>query len=85
MRYICYPIIVSTLLKTLEQPPEYVKFLLTFTDVFRIPDTVRSQFEFQLSPISKPRLIDHLSLICDREQYKYDTAAIDLIAMQHSW
>ncbi|MAJ81670.1 MAG: DNA polymerase III, subunit gamma and tau [Legionellales bacterium] len=75
----------NALLKTLEQPPEYVKFLLATTDVFRIPDTVRSRcIEFQLSPISKPSLIDHLSLICDKEKYTYETSALDLIAMQAS-
>jgi DNA polymerase-3 subunit gamma/tau len=44
----------NALLKTLEQPPSYVKFLLATTEPSRIPDTVRSRcIQFKLQPLTR--------------------------------
>lgn len=71
----------NALLKTLEEPPPHVKFLLATTDPQKLPVTVLSRcLQFNLSRLS-PRLIqDRLALICDAESVEAETAALTLIA-----
>jgi DNA polymerase-3 subunit gamma/tau len=71
----------NALLKTLEEPPPHVKFLLATTDPQKLPVTVLSRcLQFNLTRLT-PRLIqDRLALICKAEEIKFDTTAIALIA-----
>jgi DNA polymerase-3 subunit gamma/tau len=71
----------NALLKTLEEPPEHVKFLLATTDPQKLPVTVLSRcLQFNLKRMT-PRLIsDRLSYICGEEKIEFEPAALALIA-----
>ena len=69
------------LLKTLEEPPEHVKFLFATTEVDKVPVTVRSRCQrFDLRRIEAPVLIAHLGSICGREGMNVTPDALSLIA-----
>ena len=69
------------LLKTLEEPPEHVKFLFATTEIEKVPVTVRSRCQrFDLRRIEAPVMIAHLAGICDREGVAIDPEALALIA-----
>jgi len=71
----------NALLKTLEEPPPHVKFLLATTDPQKLPVTVLSRcLQFNLTRLT-PRLIrDRLAMICDAEGIEAEGAALDMIA-----
>jgi DNA polymerase III subunit gamma/tau len=69
------------LLKTLEEPPEHVKFLFATTEIDRVPVTVRSRCQrFDLRRIEADVLVGHLSRICAKEGIVIDPDALALIA-----
>lgn len=71
----------NALLKTLEEPPEHVKFLLATTDPQKVPVTVLSRcLQFNLKRMASTRLADYLSHILDAESMAYDKSALELIA-----
>jgi len=71
----------NALLKTLEEPPPHVKFLLATTDPQKLPVTVLSRcLQFNLTRLT-PRLIqDRLAHICDAEDIEFESTAIAMIA-----
>ena len=71
----------NALLKTLEEPPPHVKFLLATTDPQKLPATVLSRcLQFNLSRLT-PRLIaDRLAYICEEEGIEVDAGALNLLA-----
>jgi DNA polymerase-3 subunit gamma/tau len=71
----------NALLKTLEEPPPHVKFLLATTDPQKLPVTVLSRcLQFNLTRLT-PRLIqDRLVHICEAEKIEFEAAALALIA-----
>jgi DNA polymerase-3 subunit gamma/tau len=71
----------NALLKTLEEPPPHVKFLLATTDPQKLPVTVLSRcLQFNLKRLA-PRLIrERLEFICEAEDVEADTAALAKIA-----
>ncbi len=71
----------NALLKTLEEPPPHVKFLLATTDPQKLPVTVLSRcLQFNLTRLT-PRLIqDRLAQICDAEGIEFEGSAIAMIA-----
>ena len=69
------------LLKTLEEPPEHVKFLFATTEIDKVPVTVRSRCQrFDLRRIEADALAAHLSSICDKEGVSIEPEALGLIA-----
>ena len=71
----------NALLKTLEEPPSHVKFLLATTDPKRLPITVLSRcLQFHLSAISTEAISAHLQDILKKEQIYYEAEAISLLA-----
>lgn len=59
----------NALLKTLEEPPEHVKFLMATTETYKIPETILSRvLKFDLKPIGVDVLAQHLSGICNQER-----------------
>ena len=70
----------NALLKTLEEPPEHVKFLLATTDPQKLPATVLSRcLQFNLKNMSAERVADHLRHILTEEHIDYDEAALWLL------
>ena len=71
----------NALLKTLEEPPEHVKFLLATTDPQKLPITVLSRcLQFNLKHLSGELICEHLQTILNEEQLHYDLDALELIA-----
>lgn len=69
------------LLKTLEEPPEHVKFLFATTEIDKVPITVRSRcIRFDLRRIESGPMIAHLSRICSAEGVSAEPEALALIA-----
>ncbi|MDK1031105.1 MAG: DNA polymerase III subunit gamma/tau [Planctomycetia bacterium] len=73
----------NALLKTLEEPPEHVKFIFSTTQPEKMPATVHSRcqrFDFRAVPTGK--IADHLAYICKEEKAKADAEALKIIARQ---
>lgn len=71
----------NALLKTLEEPPEHVKFLLATTDPHKLPITVLSRcLQFNLMRLTQPQLQTHLEFIMEQESLSFDKSALGLIA-----
>ncbi|WP_439107055.1 DNA polymerase III subunit gamma/tau [Congregibacter sp.] len=67
----------NALLKTLEEPPEHVKFLLATTDPQKLPATVLSRcLQFNLKNMSAERVVEHLRDILAKEQVEFDDPAL---------
>ncbi len=71
----------NALLKTLEEPPEHVKFLLATSDPMKVPVTVLSRcLQFQLKNIPAERIASYLAGALDEEGVTFEAAALDSIA-----
>jgi DNA polymerase-3 subunit gamma/tau len=71
----------NALLKTLEEPPPHVKFLLATTDPQKLPVTILSRcLQFNLKRLSKELIAGHLISVMEKEQIATEPAAIALIA-----
>ncbi len=71
----------NALLKTLEEPPEYVIFILATTEIHKLPATILSRctrFDFKLVPTQL--LSEHLKNIFDKRNISYDEKSLYLIA-----
>ncbi len=67
----------NALLKTLEEPPEHVHFVLATTEPYKLLDTIRSRSQrFDFHPVPLEDLAGHLSLIAEREGYQFDPPAL---------
>ncbi len=70
----------NMLLKTLEEPPEHVIFILATTLPEKIPATVLSRcLQFNLKNLTPSQLIDRLSFILEEEKIKYEIQAVEQI------
>ena len=71
----------NALLKTLEEPPENVKFLLATTDPHKLPVTVLSRcLQFNLMRLTQEQIRGHLAFILEQEKIKFEDTALALIA-----
>ena len=71
----------NALLKTLEEPPEHIIFVLATTEPHKIPATILSRCQrFDFKKISEKDICDRIKKICDKEKIKIDADAINLIA-----
>ncbi|WP_293777392.1 DNA polymerase III subunit gamma/tau [uncultured Oxalicibacterium sp.] len=71
----------NAMLKTLEEPPEHIKFILATTDPQKIPVTVLSRcLQFNLKQMPPGHIVSHLENILGQEQIEFDTPALRLLA-----
>jgi DNA polymerase-3 subunit gamma/tau len=71
----------NALLKTLEEPPDHVVFILATTDVDKLPATIISRVQqFGFRAITPADNVKHLTTIAKKEKIKIDPAALELIA-----
>ena len=71
----------NAMLKTLEEPPGHVKFILATTDPQKIPVTVLSRcLQFNLKQLPPALIAAHLQHVLEQEQISFEPAAINLIA-----
>ncbi|MCF6341006.1 MAG: DNA polymerase III subunit gamma/tau [Sulfurimonas sp.] len=75
----------NALLKTLEEPPEYVKFILATTDPLKLPATILSRTQhFRFKSIATNKIINHLAHILNLEEIEYETDALEILARSGS-
>jgi DNA polymerase-3 subunit gamma/tau len=73
----------NALLKTLEEPPGHVKFILATTDVHKVPVTVKSRcqrYDFRRIPLS--RIAERLSFILQEEGIHHDPSSLSVVARE---
>ena len=71
----------NAMLKTLEEPPEHVKFILATTDPQKIPVTVLSRcLQFNLKQMPQPQIVSHLENVLGQEQIGFEKQGLRLIA-----
>jgi len=69
------------IIKTLEEPPEYVKFILATTDPLKLPATILSRTQhFRFKHISVKNVSHHLAHILQEEGVEYELEALDILA-----
>ncbi|WP_022846670.1 DNA polymerase III subunit gamma/tau [Desulfurobacterium sp. TC5-1] len=72
----------NALLKTLEEPPEHVVFILATTELDKIPATILSRCQrFLFKKVPENRIIETLADICGKESVNFETEALKLIAV----
>ncbi len=71
----------NALLKTLEEPPEHVKFLLATTDPQKLPVTILSRcLQFHLKALTREQIVEQLQRVLQAEELPYAPAALSLLA-----
>ncbi|MGJ7496330.1 DNA polymerase III subunit gamma/tau [Variovorax sp. RT4R15] len=71
----------NAMLKTLEEPPEYLKFVLATTDPQKVPVTVLSRcLQFNLRPMAPETVLEHLTHVLQTEQVPAEPLALKLLA-----
>ena len=71
----------NAMLKTLEEPPEYLKFVLATTDPQKVPVTVLSRcLQFNLRPMAPETVLEHLQKVLLAEGFSADTQALRLLS-----
>ncbi len=71
----------NALLKTLEEPPEHVIFIMATTDAYKVPVTITSRaqtYTFRLA--DSKTMLEYLREVCTKEKIKIDDAALEIIA-----
>ncbi len=75
----------NALLKTLEEPPEYVKFILATTDPLKLPATILSRTQhFRFKSIATHKIVEHLAYILNLEGIAYEHDALEILARSGS-
>ncbi|HTH72468.1 MAG TPA: DNA polymerase III subunit gamma/tau, partial [Candidatus Pristimantibacillus sp.] len=73
----------NALLKTLEEPPAHVVFILATTEAHKLPETIISRTQrFAFKPIDLPKVIGHLKEMAEAEKIVIDDDALTMIAAQ---
>ncbi len=71
----------NALLKTLEEPPSFVKFILATTDPLKLPATILSRTQhFRFKRIATSKIVSHLRYILELENIGYDSDALEVLA-----
>jgi DNA polymerase-3 subunit gamma/tau len=71
----------NAMLKTLEEPPEYLKFVLATTDPHKVPVTVLSRcLQFNLRPMAPETIVEHLTQVLADEKVQADVQSLRLLA-----
>lgn len=72
----------NALLKTIEEPPKHVIFILATTDLYKVPSTIISRCQcFDFHRISNSNIVKRLNFICEKENIKVDKKVLEQIAI----
>jgi DNA polymerase-3 subunit gamma/tau len=67
----------NALLKTIEEPKDYVVFILATTEIHKVPDTIISRCQvFNFKKVSESEIINHLAHIAEQEHIPYEREAL---------
>jgi DNA polymerase-3 subunit gamma/tau len=71
----------NALLKIMEEPPEYLMFILATTEINRVPDTIVSRCQvFNFKKLTADEIVERLKYIAEKENIKYTESALYMIA-----
>jgi DNA polymerase-3 subunit gamma/tau len=71
----------NALLKIMEEPPEYLMFILATTEINKVPDTIISRCQvFNFRKLSEPEIVSRLKYIAEKEGIPYTEKALYMIA-----
>lgn len=71
----------NALLKTLEEPPKHVKFILATTEIHKVPETILSRVHrFDFHKISEEKIVKRLQFVCDSEGISYEEKTLETLA-----
>ena len=71
----------NALLKTLEEPPDHVKFILATTEIDKVPETIKSRsLRFDFKKITETDIFKRLEFVCNEEWIKFEKEALEIIA-----
>lgn len=71
----------NALLKTLEEPPAHVVFILATTEAHKLPETIISRTQrYTFRPVERAKVVEHLAHIAKQEKLTVDDEALELIA-----
>ena len=71
----------NALLKTLEEPPDHVVFILATTEVYKLPATILSRcMRLDFRRVSERKIIENMKMICNERKVECEDAALSLIA-----
>ncbi len=74
------PAAFNALLKTLEEPPEHVVFIMCTTDPQKILATILSRVQrFDFHSIANDEMLEHLARVCEQEGFTFDRQALELV------
>ena len=73
----------NALLKTLEEPPSHVIFILCTTDPQKVPETIHSRCQrFDFKRIAPEDIVGRLAYVCDSEHVEYEQEALEIVAIR---
>ena len=76
----------NSLLKIMEETPEYMIFVLATTEINKVPETILSRCQiFNFTKVTHQDMVKHLAYICDAEWLQYEQEALLLIASIADW
>lgn len=76
----------NALLKTLEEPPEFVHFILATTEKHKVPETIISRcINFDFKRAENEEITGRLEFICKNEWFDYEKEALEIIAKEANW
>jgi DNA polymerase-3 subunit gamma/tau len=71
----------NALLKTLEEPPAHVVFILATTDAHKLPETIISRTQrYNFRPVERAKVVEHLRRLAEQEKLKVTPEALELLA-----
>jgi len=71
----------NALLKTIEEPREYIVFILATTEIHKVPETIISRCQvFNFKKVAEEEMVNHLASIADKEGLAYEKQALSMIA-----
>lgn len=73
----------NALLKTLEEPPAHVIFIMATTDLNKVPATILSRAQLYTFKLAEPKtILAHLKMVCTKEKIDIDTGALEIVVMR---
>jgi len=73
----------QALLRTIEEPPSHIIFVLCTTEAHKVPDTISSRCQcFEFKRLNETQIVSRLADICEREGFAVEPGALELIALR---
>lgn len=76
----------NALLKTMEEPPKHIKFILATTEIHKVPETIQSRaHRFDFNKINEKDIFERLKFVCESENIEFEENALKILAKTARW